>query len=236
MNRLLPTLALLILTAPAAAEIVAKRSPTAAPAATTGSADAAHFDQTLGAALAFLGRAENYVVRVDTQWKATGDAAGQEGQSKYRLIAQGAKHRVEVQAAGVAAPQLISVSDEKHVTTLLTSQGLYSQHTAGTPQASLESNKMLALSLAGSALDVLLQPKVDQFVRGQVSHVNDLGLATLGTQKTRHFQVEWAGAGRIVVRGRRRPTLGSVHPHGGGANGRRHLLRNGPHRPLLLAA
>ncbi|MDX1948515.1 MAG: DUF2092 domain-containing protein [Pirellulaceae bacterium] len=197
MNRLTVTLATLaatfyLLAAPLSAEIVAKRNQSAAPAA--GSADASQFAQTLGAALAFLGRADNYVVRVDTNWKATGDAAGQEGQSKYRLIAQGAKHRIEVQSAAATAPQLVAVRDDQHVTTLLVSQGLYSQHPLNSPQASLASNKMLAQSLSGSALDVLLQPNIGQFVQAQASNVRDLGTATLGTQSTRHFQVDWAGA------------------------------------------
>jgi hypothetical protein len=189
MHRLLLPLTLVaLLASSASAEIVAKRN--------TGSTanDAANFEATLTKALRFLGQADNYVVRVETHWKASGDAAGQEGKNNYRLIAAGSKYRVEVQAAAAAAPQLVAASDGQHVTTLLTSQSLYSQHAAGSPQASLESNKMLAMSLAGSAIDVLLQPNVGQVVQAQASHVRDLGEATLGQVRTRHFQVDWAGA------------------------------------------
>lgn len=192
MNRLLFSLALVVLLAGSvSAEIVAKRNTGAAPAAST---DVAQFEQTLGAALQFLAQAENYVVRVDTHWKASGDAPGQEGKSNYRLISAGGKYRVEVQSAGVQTPQLVSSSDGEQVTTLLTTQAIYSQHAVGSPQATLESNKMLAMSLAGSAIDVLLQPNVGQFVQSQASHVQDLGQAMLGNVRTRHFQVQWAGA------------------------------------------
>jgi thiol-disulfide isomerase/thioredoxin len=53
---------------------------------------------------------------------------------------------------------------------------------------------MLAMSLAGSALDVLLQPNVGQYVQAQASQVRDLGTTSLGPVRTRCFQVDWAGA------------------------------------------
>jgi thiol-disulfide isomerase/thioredoxin len=185
--------------APAAAQIVAtpKNQPatatevrsTSAPAA-----DAAKLAAVVGQALQFLSKAENYTLRVESRWKASGDAPGQEGQSNYRLIARGPQHRIEVQSAAAETPQLVCVNDSQQVTTLLPAQSLYSQHPVGSPQASLESNQMLAQSLAGSAIDILLQPNVGQFVQSQASAVKYHGLVTLGRQKCHHFALDWAGA------------------------------------------
>jgi thiol-disulfide isomerase/thioredoxin len=134
------------------------------------------------------------VLTVQSQWKANGDAPGQEGQSNYRLLARGKQHRIEVQSQGAQSPQLVCVNDGKHVTTLLGSQGLYSQHAVGSPQASLESNQMLAQSLAGSAIDILLQPNVGEYVHAQATAVKYFGEEQLGKQKCHRFQLQWAGA------------------------------------------
>jgi len=178
----------------ASAQIVAK--PQVEPKATTStaSADVAKLNAIVGQALQFLSKADNYVLTVQSQWKASGDAPGQEGQSNYRLLARGKQHRIEVQSQGAEAPQLVCVNDGKNVTTLLASQGLYSQHAVGSPQASLESNQMLAQSLAGSAIDILLQPNVGEYVHAQATAVKYFGQEQLGKQKCHRFQLQWAGA------------------------------------------
>src|SRR5687768_10698307 len=114
MKRLFLAAALLAVASPLAAQIVAKpqsRRPPTDPAA-----DAAKFDAVLGQALQFLGKAETYVLTVDSQWKASGDQAGQEGRSLYRLLARGKQHRIEVRSADAKSPQLIAVNDGQHVT------------------------------------------------------------------------------------------------------------------------
>jgi thiol-disulfide isomerase/thioredoxin len=189
------SLALILAYAPlASAQIVAK--PQGEPKATTSttSADVAKLNAIVGQALTFLGKAENYVLTVQSQWKASGDAPGQEGQSNYRLIARGKQHRIEVQSQGAQAPQLVCVNDAKNVTTLLAPSGLYSQHAVGSPQASLESNQMLSQSLAGSAIDILLQPNVGEYVQAQATAVKYFGQEQLGKQKCHRFQLQWAGA------------------------------------------
>jgi thiol-disulfide isomerase/thioredoxin len=200
---ILSVLLVAALSVSAAAQIVATPKNQPAPAATAAagaaakssvSADAAKLSEVIGHALQFLGRAENYTLRVESRWKASGDAPGQEGQSNYRLIARGPQHRIEVQSAAAEAPQLVCVNDGQEVTTLLTAQGLYSKHAVGSPQASLESNQMLAQSLAGSAIDILLQPNVGQYVQSQASAIKYRGLAEIGRQKCHHFGLGWAGA------------------------------------------
>ena len=179
----------------ASAQIVAERQASAPrTASTTTSADVAKLNSVVGQALQFLGKAENYVLSVESKWKASGDAPGQEGQSNYRLLARGKQHRIEVQSQGAQTPQLICVHDGQHVTTLLANQGLYSQHPAGSPRASLESNQMLAQSLAGSAIDILLQPNVGEYVHAQATAVKYLGEDQLGKQKCHRFHLQWAGA------------------------------------------
>jgi thiol-disulfide isomerase/thioredoxin len=179
----------------AAAQIVA-RPQALAPrtASTTSSADVAKLNSVIGQALQFLGKAENYVLSVESKWKASGDAPGQEGESDYRLIARGKQHRIEVQSPGARTPQLICVNDGQHVTTLLASQGLYSQHPVNSPRASLESNQMLAQSLAGSAIDILLQPNVGEYVHAQATAVKYLGEGPVGKQLCHRFHLQWAGA------------------------------------------
>lgn len=161
-----------------------------------GSADVAKLNAVVGQALQFLGQADNYVLSVQSSWKASGDAPGQEGQSNYRFIARGQQHRIEVQSLGAQSPQLIHVNDGRTVTTLLAGQGLYSQHAANSPRASLESNQMLAQSLAGSAIDILLQPNVGQYVHEQATAVKYKGQMKHGKPQTmcHVFELQWAGA------------------------------------------
>lgn len=190
MKRILVCILILAgLASPAAGQVITAKRADAV------NAGAAKFDEVLGKALKFLGGAETYVLDVQSEWKASGDAPGQQGQSTYRLLADKAgRHRVEVRASTAAEPQLVYVNDGKQATTLLAAQGLYSQHAAGSPQASLESNTMLALSLAGSGIDVLLQPNVSQYVQTQATDIRYLGEKSLGKEKTHHFEIWWAGA------------------------------------------
>ncbi|MCI0359084.1 MAG: DUF2092 domain-containing protein [Planctomycetaceae bacterium] len=201
MQRYMVTCGLILATSAGAyAQIVArplgeaKPQATAQPGPSTVNADVAKLNAVVGQALQFLGKADNYVLSVESRWKATGDAPGQEGQSNYRLLARGKQHRIEVQTPGAPAPQLVCVNDGKTVTTLLASQGLYSQHAVGSPQASVESNQMLAQSLAGSAIDILLQPNVGEYVHAQATAVKYEGEEQLGKQKCHRFGLQWAGA------------------------------------------
>jgi thiol-disulfide isomerase/thioredoxin len=192
MKRLFLAAALVAVASPLAAQIVAKPQSQRKPS--NPAADAAKFDAVLGQALQFLGKAETYVLTVDSQWKASGDQAGQEGRSHYRLLARGKQHRIEVRSADAKSPQLIAVNDGQHVTTLLGSQKLYSQHPVGSPQASLESNQLLAQSLAGSAIDILLQPNVGQYVHAQATDLAYHGQEQLGDRQCHRFSLVWAGA------------------------------------------
>jgi thiol-disulfide isomerase/thioredoxin len=157
-------------------------------------ASAANFDGVLRQALGALVRAGSYAVDVESTWGATAEAGGPKGGSHYRLVWQGGRYRVEVQSLEARSPDLISVHDGAKVTTFYPARKLYSQHAADSPQATLEANKMLALSLQGSALDILLQRDVARFVQGQASGLRDHGIATLAGKKTRHFELLWGGA------------------------------------------
>jgi thiol-disulfide isomerase/thioredoxin len=168
--------------------------PAASATAPTPAGDNERFTQVVGRALVFLGQAETYTLGVQSKWKATGDAPGQAGQSNYRLLARGGKYRIEVQAAGQTQPQLIHVNDGQHATTLLAAHELYSQHAADSPQARIESNQMLAQSLAGSAIDILLQPNVAEYVGRGAQGVKDHGQVNLAGQDCHRFDLLWDGA------------------------------------------
>jgi thiol-disulfide isomerase/thioredoxin len=155
---------------------------------------AANFDGVLRQALGALARAGSYAVEVESAWGATAQEGGPNGGSHYRLVWQGGRYRVEVQSLESRSPDLVSVHDGTQVTTFLPARKLYSQHAADSPQATLEANKMLALSLQGSALDILLQGDVTRFVQAQATGLKDHGEALLAGKRTRHFELLWAGA------------------------------------------
>jgi thiol-disulfide isomerase/thioredoxin len=155
---------------------------------------AKQFEAVMAQALGALAAAGSYDVRVESTWGSPSDPAAPAGGGRYRLVSQGGKYRVEMQAQGAAASSLVCVNDGTDVTTHFPAGKLYSKHPAGSPQASLESNKMLALSLQGSALDILLQSDVARFVQGQAGGVKDHGEALFDGKRTRRFEVVWAGA------------------------------------------
>jgi thiol-disulfide isomerase/thioredoxin len=180
--------------APAATASGSTANGTKSPAAPAAASDGERFAQVVGRALLFLGQAESYSLGVQSKWKATGDAPGQAGQSNYRLLARGGKYRIEVQAAGQTGPQLVHVNDGQHATTLLVAHELYSQHAADSPQARIESNQMLAQSLAGSAIDILLQPNVAEYVGRGAQGIKDHGQVNLAGQACHRFDLLWDGA------------------------------------------
>lgn len=163
----------------------------ATPAHTQVDPATAGFDATLAQALGALTKAGAYTLEVDSAWS---DQGGSRVGSRYRLASQAGKYRVEIQSHASQQVDLICVNDGAQVTTYYPARKLYSQHAANSPQATLEANKMLALSLQGSALDILLQRDVAHFVHAQASGVKDHGQATLDGKKTRHYELLWAGA------------------------------------------
>jgi thiol-disulfide isomerase/thioredoxin len=155
---------------------------------------AAHFAAVLQQALGAIAKAGSYALDVESKWGATADPQGPQGGSKYKLVCQANKYRVEVQSSAAQAAELLCVNDGAHVTTYFPARKLYSQHAVDSPQASLEANKMLAMSLQGSAIDILLQRDVAGFVHSQVSQLTDHGDTVLAGKKTHHFELLWGGA------------------------------------------
>ncbi len=154
----------------------------------------AHFDAVLKQAIAALARAKSYTVDVDSKWNASADAQGPQAGSHYRLVSSGAQYRVEIQSLTSQSPDLICINDGAHVTTYYPARKLYSQHAADSVQATLDENKMLAMSLQGSALDILLQRDVAHAVHAQASSIQDRGEAVVAGKRAHHFELLWAGA------------------------------------------
>src|SRR5688500_11096948 len=97
-----PFLALLLVAAlatPAAAQKIVARSKN--------EADAARFQAVLAQALTALGGAESYALDVESKWGAIDDNSAPSGANRYRLVAQGGKYRVEVQAAAAKSLELV---------------------------------------------------------------------------------------------------------------------------------
>ncbi|HEY2415183.1 MAG TPA: DUF2092 domain-containing protein, partial [Pirellulaceae bacterium] len=157
-------------------------------------ASAQHFDAVLKQALTALKSAGSFAVEVDSTWGATGDQHGPQGGSHTRLMSAGGRYRVEVQSKSAASPDLICVNDRAKVTTYYPARKLYSQHAVNEPEASLTGNKMLAMSLQGSAVDILLQPDVVGFVHSQASALTDGGDSVVDGKKAHHFELFWGGA------------------------------------------
>jgi hypothetical protein len=108
--------------------------------------------------------------------------------------------------AAAESPELICVNDGAHVTTLFPVRGLYSRHAAASPQASLEANKMLNLSLQGSAIDILLASDVAGAVSKQASDLRDHGQTILDGKRAHHFELCGRGqtCNSVCCRGARR--------------------------------
>jgi thiol-disulfide isomerase/thioredoxin len=157
-------------------------------------ASAQHFDAVLKEALAALKTSGSFAVESETSWGAIGDQHGPQGGSRTRLISAAGRYRVEVQAKAAEVPDLICTNDGTTVTTYYPARKLYSQHAVDDPEANLPGNKMLAMSLQGSAIDILLQRDVLQFVHSQASALTDGGDAIVDGKKVHHFELIWAGA------------------------------------------
>jgi peroxiredoxin len=155
----------------------------------TAATDQAQFDAILARAAKFLESQPTYSVTVESQWKTSRDDGGSH---TYKLTAQRpSAFRVEVQTGNAERPELLCVSDGKQETTLLTTQNLYSRLPAAS--SGLQRNKLLAMSLAGSGVDVLMQPNLVQAVLSQVTSVKDLGTQTIDGAPLRGFSMQWAG-------------------------------------------
>ncbi len=155
---------------------------------------AMRFDTVLKEALASLAKSGGYAVSVASQWGATDGQHGPQGGGRYQLTWQGGKFRVEMRSQDVTSAELLCVNDGATVTTYFPAGKLYSQHAIDSPEAGLEFNKMLGLSLQGSALDILLEPDVARAVHGQATAIKDHGEGSLNGKKVHRFEVIWAGA------------------------------------------
>jgi peroxiredoxin len=98
--------------------------------------------------------------------------------------------RIEVQSGFSKTPELICTNDGQNVTTLYDSQLLYSQHPVG-DGGELARNTMLAQSLAGSGIDILMQPQLLDFVHAHASGVKYVGEEQIDKVRCHHFHMLW---------------------------------------------
>ena len=170
----------------------AQPAPQAGPAIardlTQASADQHKFDEVLAECVRFLRTAPVYKLDVTSDWKT---ARGAEGKNHYTMVHQRPDlYRVEVQSGFSKTPDLICVNDGQQVTTLHDAQLLYSQHPVGA-EGELTHNVMLAQSLAGSGIDILMQPNLLDFVHAHATGVKYVGLESLDNVRCHHFHMQW---------------------------------------------
>lgn len=152
------------------------------------SADQAKFDEVLGECVRFLRTSPNYKLDVTNEWKT---ARGAEGKNHYTMVHQRPDlYRIEVQSGFSKTPDIICVNDGQQVTTLHDTQLLYSQH-AVDDEGELTHNVMLAQALAGSGIDILLQPHLREFVHAHATGVKYVGLEVLDNVRCHHFHMQW---------------------------------------------
>ncbi|NJO67739.1 MAG: DUF2092 domain-containing protein, partial [Rhodospirillales bacterium] len=109
---------------------------------------------------------------------------------------QPARVRIEVQTTpGGKGPDLIHTVDGRTALTYHPAYKLYSQLPADHPAAQVTGNKLLQASLAGSSIDILLNPQVGAFVQSQVSGVKYLGLDPVDNVRCHRFQMQWGQYG-----------------------------------------
>ncbi len=163
-------------------------APAAAQTMAQASVDQAKFDEVLAECVRFLRTAAIYKLDVTNEWKT---ARGAEGKNHYSMVHQRPDlYRIEVQSGFSKSPDLICANDGTQVTTLHDSQLLYSQHPAGA-EGELTHNVMLAQSLAGSGIEILLQPNLVEFVHAHATGVKYIGLEMLDNVRCHHFHMQW---------------------------------------------
>lgn len=177
--------------APAAAQVGIANAADMAQA----SADQHKFDEVLAAAVRFLHTAPTYKLDVTTDWKT---ARGAEGKNHYTMVHQRPNlFRIEVQSGFSKSPDLICVSDGQQATTLHNAESLYSVNAIG-ESGELSRNVMLAQSLAGSGIDILMQPNLLDFIHTQVTSVKYAGVDQLDKVRCHHFDMQW-GQQRVSI-------------------------------------
>jgi peroxiredoxin len=176
-------------TAPQPSPRAVMRDPQVQAAAyTQASADQGKFEEVLTEAVRFLRTAPSYKLDVTNHWTTS---RGAEGKNFYSMVYQRPNQfRIEIQSGFSKTPELICVNDGQQVTTLHDTQLLYSQHPVG-EEGELRRNVMLAQSLAGSGIDILMQPKLIEFVHAQVSGVKYHGVEALEKVRCHHFEMQW---------------------------------------------
>lgn len=185
-------LALTALTLLAWPSLSAAQAPAAA--GESSAADQAKFDEVLTAAIRFLHGSKSYRLQVVNQWTSS---AGATGAGRYSLtMLQPGQVRVEAKTSSTgASPDLIFASDGRTAVTYHPAYELYSQVPANSPTASIAGNKLLQAALAGSSIDILLNPQVGDYVHSQVSNVKYAGVDPVDNVRCHRFQMQWGQYG-----------------------------------------
>lgn len=150
----------------------------------------ATFDEVLEETAALLASLKSYRVEVEGTWESEGQEPAACGNSRHTLTVQQPRmFRIEATASDHAEPDLVCVSDGKKATTLLAARKLYSQSAVVSASSKVATNTMLAMSLAGSGIDVLLQPDLVHFLHSRATGIKHLGDEQLDDELCHHFEM-----------------------------------------------
>ena len=150
----------------------------------------ATFDEVLEETARMLATLKSYRVDVEGTWESEGQEPAACGSSKHTLIVQQPrKFRIEATASEKAEPDLVCVSDGQKSTTLLAARKIFSQSPVISAQNKVATNTMLAMSLAGSGIDVLLQPDLVNFMHSRATGIKHVGDTKIEDTRCHHFEM-----------------------------------------------
>jgi hypothetical protein len=104
------------------------------------------------------------------------------------------KFRLTMGTAPTFDPELLSVGDEKTVSTYMPIPNLYASSAAIGAKAGLERNIIVAQALVGTGLDIVIRPDMTSYVLGNAAHIVDRGVEKNDEVAGRHFSLTWGDA------------------------------------------
>ncbi len=148
------------------------------------------FDETVRAFEAYLFGSGAFVVDVTSNWTYTGAGKTTRGTNLFRLaVVKGGKYRIEAGSKKKGKAQYICVSDGEKITRVLHSAKYYSQQEVSADREDLLRDTLTLQTLAGSGVELLIQPQIRAQLISQISEVRIVGDETMENQPVTHMQL-----------------------------------------------
>ncbi len=158
------------------------------------------FDKTVRAFEQYLFGAGAFDVDVTSDWTYSGGGKTTRGTNLYRLaVVKGGKYRIEAGAKEKGKSQYVCVSDGKTVTRLLVAAKYYSQQPVSPAGDDLAGDTLTLQTLAGSGVELLIQPEIRAQLISRISAVKVIGDETFDNQPVAHMQLTLVANQQIDV-------------------------------------